>query len=131
MTTNKIELFLVDRDPIFRLGLSVALKAFPDLVIISQEDTAMATLGQLAQGIIPDILVIEMDSVECKNKRFGECYRPLEFLLPCIVCQHCASLCVNIFSTNPNSANVPLNDRQIQARPKSMLLIGRGSHLSR
>ncbi len=71
MTTNKIELFLVDRDPIFRLGLSVALKAFPDLVIISQEDTAMATLGQLAQGIIPDILVIEMDSVEFKNKNFN------------------------------------------------------------
>ena len=71
MTTNKIELFLVDRDPIFRLGLSVALKAFPDLVIISQEDTAMATLGQLAQGIIPDILVIEMDSVEFNNKNFN------------------------------------------------------------
>ena len=61
MTINQIELFIVDRDPIFRLGLSVALEEFPDLLIIAQEDSAIATIGKLAQGIIPDILVIDID----------------------------------------------------------------------
>ena len=61
MTINQIELFIVDRDPIFRLGLSVALEEFPNLVIIAQEDSAIATIGKLAQGIIPDILVIDLN----------------------------------------------------------------------
>ena len=61
MTINQIELFIVDRDPIFRLGLSVALEEFPDLVIIAQEDSVIATIGKLAQGIIPDILVIDLN----------------------------------------------------------------------
>ena len=67
MTTNQIELFVVDRDPIFRLGLSLALEAFPDLVITAQEDTAIATLGQLAQGMIPDILVIDFKLSDLEN----------------------------------------------------------------
>ena len=70
MTTNKIELFIVDRDPIFRLGLSVALETFPDLVIIAQEDTAIAALGKLAQGMIPDILVLEYNFIALENDSF-------------------------------------------------------------
>ncbi|HHP7231946.1 MAG TPA: DUF3685 domain-containing protein [Xenococcaceae cyanobacterium] len=70
MTTKQIELFLVDRDPIFRLGFSVALEAFPDLVITAQEATAIATLGQLAQGIIPDILVIEFNLSDLDDSSF-------------------------------------------------------------
>ena len=70
MTTNKIELFIVDRDPIFRLGLSVALETFPDLVIIAQEDTAIAALGKLAQGMIPDILVLECNFIALEKDSF-------------------------------------------------------------
>ncbi len=71
MTKNKIELFIVDRDPIFRLGLSVALENFTDLVIIAQEDTAIAALGKLAQGMIPDILVIECNFIALENDSFS------------------------------------------------------------
>lgn len=70
MATNKIELFIVDRDPIFRLGLSVALEAFPDLVIIDLEDSAIATLGKLAQGMIPDILAIDVNLTDFDNDDF-------------------------------------------------------------
>ncbi len=60
MTHDQIKLFLVDDDPIFRLGLSTALANFPDLQVIARADTAADTLQQLAEGITPDLLILEL-----------------------------------------------------------------------
>jgi DNA-binding NarL/FixJ family response regulator len=60
MTNDQIKLFLVDDDPIFRLGLSTALATFPDLQVIAQADTPADTLQQLAVGITPDLLILEL-----------------------------------------------------------------------
>ncbi len=86
MTTinEQIELFIVDRDPIFRLGLSVALEEFPDFVIIAEEDSAIATLGKLAQGIIPDILLIDLNLTDLGRDGFTpeEFYQRLKQIHP-------------------------------------------------
>lgn len=60
MTNDSIKLFLVDDDPIFRLGLCTALATFPELQVIAQADTPASTLQQLAEGITPDLLILEL-----------------------------------------------------------------------
>ncbi|MBE9170041.1 DUF3685 domain-containing protein [Pleurocapsales cyanobacterium LEGE 06147] len=60
MTNDQIKLFIVDDDPIFRLGLCTALASFPDLQVIAQADTPADTLQQLAEGITPDLLILEL-----------------------------------------------------------------------
>jgi DNA-binding NarL/FixJ family response regulator len=60
MTQNQIKLFIVDDDPIFRLGLVNALTSVPGFRVIAQADTIANTWRQLAQGLIPDILILEL-----------------------------------------------------------------------
>jgi DNA-binding NarL/FixJ family response regulator len=60
MTNDQIKLFLVDDDPIFRLGLCTALASFPDFQVIARAETPAATLQQLAEGITPDLLILEL-----------------------------------------------------------------------
>lgn len=52
MSDRPLKLLLIDQDPIFRLGLRVALEEFPNLQVVSeaQTDTAgLQTLAELAQ----------------------------------------------------------------------------------
>ncbi|ARV62230.1 regulator [Nostocales cyanobacterium HT-58-2] len=52
MSDRPLKLLLVDQDPIFRLGLRVALEEFPDLQVVSEAETdtaALQTLTELAQ----------------------------------------------------------------------------------
>ncbi|WP_036481203.1 DUF3685 domain-containing protein [Myxosarcina sp. GI1] len=58
MTQDQIKLFIVDNDPIFRLGFCTAIARYPDLVIIGQGDTSIDTFRQLTQGIILNVLVV-------------------------------------------------------------------------
>ena len=60
MTKDMIELFIVDRDPIFRLGFCTALASYPDFKIIAQADDIPHALLQLDQGIMPDLLILEL-----------------------------------------------------------------------
>lgn len=58
MSDRPITLILIDCDPIFRLGLSLALADLDDLEVIGQAETAAAVWEQLAEKE-PDIVIIE------------------------------------------------------------------------
>lgn len=61
MTKDRIELLIVDKDPIFRLGFVTALASYPDFYIIGQANDIDQALFQLDQGATPDLLVLELD----------------------------------------------------------------------
>ena len=50
MSDRPLKLLLVDQDPIFRLGLRVALEEFPDLQVVSEAQTDTAALQILAKA---------------------------------------------------------------------------------
>ena len=58
MTKDQIKLFIVDNDPIFRLGLVSAIAQYPDFTIIGQGDSGNDTFRQLTQGLVLNILVV-------------------------------------------------------------------------
>ena len=60
MTKDRIELLIVDRDQIFRLGLVTALASYPDFYIIAQANNLSDALLELDRGLQPDILVLEL-----------------------------------------------------------------------
>ncbi|MDB9375559.1 DUF3685 domain-containing protein [Nodularia sphaerocarpa] len=52
MSNRPLKLLLIDQDPIFRLGLRVALSALPDIEVVSEAETdttALQILAELAQ----------------------------------------------------------------------------------
>ncbi|MEA5512692.1 DUF3685 domain-containing protein [Nodularia sp. UHCC 0506] len=52
MSKKPLKLLLIDQDPIFRLGLRVALSALPDIEVVSEAETdttALQILAELAQ----------------------------------------------------------------------------------
>ncbi|HEY9799770.1 MAG TPA: DUF3685 domain-containing protein [Leptolyngbyaceae cyanobacterium] len=65
MSDRPLQLLLIDQDPIFRLGLRVALEAIPNLQVVSEAGTdtaALEILAQLAQ-IDPDqvdLVILEL-----------------------------------------------------------------------
>lgn len=69
MTKDRIELMIVDNDPIFRLGFVTALAAYPDFDIISQANDLPHALLELEQGTIPDLLVLEFNFKYFVNKK--------------------------------------------------------------
>ena len=75
MTKNQIKLFIVDNDPIFRLGFCTAIAQYPDFLIIGQGDTSNDTWRQLSQGLILNILVIGvgLDSAETEFSSLEFC----------------------------------------------------------
>ncbi|MGL5875869.1 MAG: DUF3685 domain-containing protein [Xenococcaceae cyanobacterium] len=60
MTQKIVKLFLVDDDPIFRLGFATATEAFNDLQITAQFDRAEDVLVALEQQL-PDLLVLDIN----------------------------------------------------------------------
>ena len=88
MTTDKIKLFIVDRDAIFRLGLRTAIANYDDFAIVGEGDINQDTFRELTQGLILNVLVIgisqgadsEIGSLEfCQ--RFRELYPQLPIFL--------------------------------------------------
>jgi DNA-binding NarL/FixJ family response regulator len=68
MSDRPLQLLLIDQDPIFRLGLRVALEAIPNLQVVSEAGTdtaALEILAQLAQ-IDPsqvDLVILELGNI--------------------------------------------------------------------
>jgi DNA-binding NarL/FixJ family response regulator len=58
MITDKIKLFIVDRDAIFRLGLRTAIAQYANFVIVGEGNLSNDTYRQLTQGLILNVLVI-------------------------------------------------------------------------
>ena len=86
MTTDKIKLFIVDRDPIFRLGLHTAIAQSADFTIVGEGDISNNTFRRLTQGLVLNILVIGISShpaeAEIASLEFCQQFRKLYPQLP-------------------------------------------------
>ena len=60
MTKAKIKLFIVDCDPIFRLGLRTAIAQYADFEIVGEGNFSNDTFRRLTQGLVLNVLVIGM-----------------------------------------------------------------------
>ena len=58
MTKDKIKLFIVDYDSIFRLGLRTAIAQYADFEIVGEGSVNNDTLRELTRGLILNVLVI-------------------------------------------------------------------------
>ena len=58
MPENQIELFILDRDPIFRLGLCTALTEYTEFSVSLAAATTEELFNALDRGMSPDILII-------------------------------------------------------------------------
>ena len=82
MRKQKIELFIIDRDPIFRLGLCTALGYYEDLQIVIQGNTTEDIFRQLDEGFMPNIILVEWDFENKTDKKLN----------PLIFCQQLRQL---------------------------------------
>ncbi len=89
MSPNQIKLFIVDNDPIFRLGFCTAVATYADFAIVGQGDTSNDTFRQLTQGLVLNILVIgvgvDVPELEFSSLEFCERLRQLYPELPVFV----------------------------------------------
>ncbi|WP_414581853.1 DUF3685 domain-containing protein [Scytonema sp. PCC 10023] len=69
MSDRPLKLLLVDQDPIFRLGLRVALEEFPDLQVVSEAQTDTAGLQILAKLAQEDPNQVNLVVLELGNGR--------------------------------------------------------------
>lgn len=71
MMEKQIELFIIDRDPIFRLGLCTALSYYEDFQVVIQEKDTEDIFRQLEEGFMPDLILIEWDFPEQEDSRLN------------------------------------------------------------
>ncbi|PMB08649.1 regulator, partial [Fischerella thermalis CCMEE 5328] len=69
MSDRPLKLLLVDQDPIFRLGLRVALEEFSNLQVVSEVETNTAALQILAELAQQDLKSINLVILELGNSR--------------------------------------------------------------
>jgi DNA-binding NarL/FixJ family response regulator len=62
MTKDKIKLFIVDHDSIFRLGLRAAIAQYGNFEIVGEGNISKDTWRELTQGLILNVLVIGISS---------------------------------------------------------------------
>ncbi len=68
MTKDKIKLFIVDHDSIFRLGLRTAIAQYADFEIVGEGNISNNTLRELTQGLILNVLVIGISSYSADSE---------------------------------------------------------------
>ena len=69
MSDRPLKLLLVDQDPIFRLGLRVALEEFSNLQVVSEAETNTGVLQTLAELAQQDLRSINLVVLELGNSR--------------------------------------------------------------
>jgi DNA-binding NarL/FixJ family response regulator len=69
MSDRPLKLLLIDQDPIFRLGLRVALEAIPDLQVTAMVETDTAALQILAEIAQQDPNQLNLVILELVNGR--------------------------------------------------------------
>ena len=82
MSNRPITLLLVDDDPIFRLGLSIALGAFPEFQLLGQLETPTAAIAQITTEA-PQILILE-PNLNCQDPNGWEFCRQIRQQYPSI-----------------------------------------------
>ncbi|MGJ5674202.1 MAG: DUF3685 domain-containing protein [Nostochopsis sp.] len=69
MSDRHLKLLLVDQDPIFRIGLRVALEEFSNVQVVSEAQTNTAVLQNLAELAQQDPMSINLVILELGNNR--------------------------------------------------------------
>ncbi|MBE9204989.1 DUF3685 domain-containing protein [Nostoc sp. LEGE 06077] len=69
MSDRPLKLLLIDQDPIFRLGLRVALAEMPDLQVVAEVETDTAALQKLAELTNQDPTQVNIVVLELGNGR--------------------------------------------------------------
>lgn len=94
MTTSVLQLILIDRDPIFRLGFNLACEPFPDLQIVADVATGSEALSLLANleretdGVKVDVVVWDLDFSDLKLcQKLKSLYPNLPVLLLSYSCE--------------------------------------------
>lgn len=79
ISKDKIKLFIVDRDAIFRLGLRTAIASYGDFAIVGEGDASNDTFRVLTRGLVLNVLVIGIDDSNSLEfcQRLGELYPQL------------------------------------------------------
>ncbi|BAY97494.1 response regulator receiver protein [Tolypothrix tenuis PCC 7101] len=72
MSDRPLKFLLIDQDPIFRLGLRVALAEIPNLQIVSEVETDTAALQVLAELAQQDPNYVNLVVLELGNPRFPQ-----------------------------------------------------------
>ena len=88
ITTDRIKLFIVDRDAIFRLGLRTAIAQYDDFTIIGEGDLSNDTFRTLTRGLVLNVLVVgisEATGAEITSLEFCLRFRELYPELPIFV----------------------------------------------
>jgi DNA-binding NarL/FixJ family response regulator len=75
MSDRPLRLLLIDQDPIFRLGLRVALETVPDILVVSEAETDTAALQILAELSQNDPYQINLVLLELGNGRSTSSYQ--------------------------------------------------------
>ncbi|MCC0176331.1 DUF3685 domain-containing protein [Waterburya agarophytonicola K14] len=85
ITTDKIKLYIVDRDAIFRLGLRTAIAQYDNFTIVGEGSIDNDTFRELTQGLVLNVLVIgisQTDPSELSSLEFCQQFRELYPQLP-------------------------------------------------
>ena len=86
MTKDKIKLFIVDHDSIFRLGLHTAIALNTDFEVVGEGNLSNDTFRQLTQGLVLNVLLIGISSqtsaLEISSLEFCQQLRQLYPQLP-------------------------------------------------
>ena len=86
MTKDKIKLFIVDHDSIFRLGLCTVIAQYADFEIVGEGNISNDTMRELTQGLVLNVLVLGVSShssdSEISSLRFCHQLRQLYPQLP-------------------------------------------------
>ena len=88
ITIDKIKLFIVDGDAIFRLGLRTAIAQYGDFSIVGEGDLSNDTFRTLTQGLVLNVLVVgisEAGNAEITSLEFCQRFRELYPQLPIFV----------------------------------------------
>ncbi len=78
MSENQIELFILDRDPIFRLGLCTALADYAEFSVSLVAETTEDIFASLDRVIIPEILILGWSYDDSES---GSCWQLCQQLL--------------------------------------------------
>ena len=89
VSQDKIKLFIVDRDPILRLGLRTAIVQYDDFTILGEGDISNQTFRELTQGLVLNVLLVgistDSQTAETTSLEFCQQFCELYPQLPILI----------------------------------------------
>lgn len=82
MTKDKIKLFIVDQDSIYRLGLCTAIAQYADFMVVGAGTINNDTWRELTQGLVINVLVLAISQEDSASLEFCQQIKQLYPQLP-------------------------------------------------